>query len=144
MLVQCGPPTSCISLVELFIFPRDVGIHSRDCKLAVKLMRGQCKPPVSISWIIFLDNLKYSVLLFLEVIREKRNCQRAPALLQLHSYPPGYPQCLLQTPFVFLLTTPRFVETLTLTKEYALCTGLTAPFPQEVSSHGASTRTLSV
>lgn len=56
------------------------------------------------------------MLLFLEAILEKRNCQRAPALLQRHSYPPGDPQPLLQTPFVFLLTVPRFVETLTLTK----------------------------
>lgn len=56
------------------------------------------------------------MLLFLEAILEKLNCQRVPALLQRHSYPPGDPQPLLQTPFVFLLTVPRFVETLTLTK----------------------------
>lgn len=46
MLVQCGPLTPCISLVELFIFLRDVGIHSWDGKLVVELMCGQGKPPV--------------------------------------------------------------------------------------------------
>lgn len=79
--------------------------------------------------LFFWDNLKCCVFLFLEVIREKRNCQRAPPLLKLHLYLPGYPHPRLQKLFELFWTLPQFVETSNLSEEYRTVYGLVRSVP---------------